>query len=92
MTGFLEISSGECCKGMALMSRCYWLLNLYGQTELSVRVISKHLKSFPVGVSLRQGCVLSPLLFITYVNWIDKLSRTDERVKIEPMSVSRSNR
>ena len=39
-----------------------------------VRVNGKQSKSFHVGVSLWQGCVLSPLFFIVYMNWMDKLS------------------
>ena len=27
---------------------------------------------------LQQGCVLSPLLFIVYIDWIDKHSQADE--------------
>ena len=42
----------------------------------------KQSKSFHVGISLPQGCVLSPLLFIIYMNWMDKLSRTNECVTI----------
>ena len=56
--------------------------SLYCQLEVSVRINDKQLKSFHVGVGLRQGCVLSPLLFIIYMNWIDKLSQTDECVTI----------
>ena len=46
-------------------------------------------KSFHVGVGLRQKCVLSPLLFIIYMNWMDKLSRTDEFVTIGRSKISR---
>ena len=57
---------------------------LYCQPEVCVRENGKQSNSFHVGVGLRQGCVLSPLLFIIYMNWMDKLSQTDmiERCKI----------
>ena len=45
--------------------------SLYRQPEVCIRESGKQSKSFYVGVGLRQGCVLSPLLFIIYVNWID---------------------
>ena len=38
---------------------------------------------------LRQGCVLSPLLFITYMKWIDKRSQTNECVGIGSFKISR---
>jgi len=50
----------------------------YCQPEVCVRVNGKQSKPFHVGVGLRQGCVLSPLLFIIYMNWIDKRFQTNE--------------
>ena len=37
---------------------------------------------FYEGDSLRQECALSPLLFMIYMNWMDKLSITEECVTI----------
>jgi len=44
----------------------------YCQPEVCARVNGKQSKPFHVGVGLGQGCVLFPLLFIIYMNWIDK--------------------
>ena len=63
--------------------------SLYCQPEVCVRVNGKQSKSFHEGVSLRQGCVLSSLLFIIYVNWMDKLSQTDECVTIKSCKIIR---
>ena len=52
--------------------------SLHCQSEVGVRLNGKQSKSFYVGIGFRQGCVLTPLLFIIYTIWIDKLSRTDE--------------
>ena len=42
-----------------------------------------------MGVGFRQGCVLSPLLFIVYMNWIDKCSQADECATIGNCKISR---
>ena len=44
---------------------------------------------FHVGVGLRHGCVLLPLLFIVYMNWIDKCSQADECATIGNCKISR---
>ena len=63
--------------------------SFYCQPEVCVRMNGKQSKPFHVGVGLRQGCVLSPLLFIVYMNWIDKCSQTDEGVTIGSFKISR---
>ena len=45
---------------------------LYKQSEACVRVNGLKTKPFNISVGLRQGCVLSPLLFFTYMEKIDK--------------------
>ena len=62
---------------------------LYCQPEVCVRVNSKRSKSSHVGISLQQGCVLSPLFFVIDLNWMDKLSKTDEYVTIGICKISR---
>ena len=63
--------------------------SFYCRPEVSVRVNGKQSKPFHVGVGLRQGCVLSPLLFIVYMNWIDKYSQADECATIGNCKISR---
>ena len=63
--------------------------SLYCRSEVCVCVNGKQSKSFHVGVDLRQGCVLSPLLFIIYMNWMNKLSRTDQCDMIGTCEISR---
>ena len=63
--------------------------SFYCQQEVCVRVNGKQSKPFHVGVGLWQGCILSPLLFIVYMNWIDKCSQADECATIGNCKISR---
>ena len=63
--------------------------SFYCRPEVCVRVNGKQSKSFQVSVGLRQGCVLSPLLFIVYMNWIDKCSQADGCATIGNCKISR---
>ena len=61
----------------------------YCRPEVCVRVNGKQSKPFHVGVGIRQGCVLSPLLFIVYMNWMDKCSQADGCATIGNCKISR---
>ena len=63
--------------------------SFYYRPEVCVRVNGKQSKPFHVDVGLRQGCVLSPLLFVVYMNWIDKASQADECATIENCKITR---
>ena len=63
--------------------------SFYCRPEVCVRVNGKQSKPFHVGVGLRQGSVLLSLLFIVYMNWIDKCSQADECATIENCKISR---
>ena len=68
---------------------------LYGITsfccrpEICVRVNGKQSKPIHVSVGLWQRGVLPPLLFIVYINWIDKYSQADECATIGNCKISR---
>ena len=61
----------------------------YCRPEVCVQVNGKQSKPFLVGVGLRQGCVWSSILFIVYMNWIDKCSQADECATIGDCKISR---
>ena len=46
--------------------------SFYCRPEVCVRVNGKQSKPFHVGVGIRQGCILSLLLSIVYMSWIDQ--------------------
>ena len=54
------------------------IMSCYCRPEVCVRINGKQSKPFHVGIELRQGCILSPLLFIVYMNWIEKSSKAVE--------------
>jgi len=49
--------------------------SLYSQSESCVRVLGSKSDPFPVRVGLRQGCALSPILFVIFMDGISRLSR-----------------
>ena len=63
--------------------------SFYCRPEVCVRVNGKQSKPFHVGVGLRQGCLLFPLLFIVNMNWINKCSQADECDTIGNSKISR---
>ena len=90
VTELLGIKFWKVFQSMALMVSCYApLKDFYCRTEVCVRVNGKHSKPFHEGVGLWQGCFLSPLLFIVYMNWIYKCSQADECATIGNDKISR---
>ena len=57
--------------------------------KVCARINGKQSKLFHVGVELRQECVFSLLLFIAFINWIDKCSQADECATIGNCKISR---
>ena len=62
--------------------------SFYCRPEVCVRVNGKQSKPFNEGVGLRQGCVLSSLLFIVYMN-CNKRNQADECATIGNFKISR---
>ena len=63
--------------------------SLYKQSEVCVRVNGMKTKPFSVSVGLRQGCVLSPLLFIIRMDKIDRDSSYSSGVTFGQCNVQR---
>ena len=61
--------------------------SLYVHSEVCVRVNSATTKPFRVSVGLRQGCSLSPILFLIYMDGIVKKSESCGGVKIGECTV-----
>ena len=55
--------------------------SLYERSQSLIRITGSKLDSFPVRVGLRQGCPLTPILFITFMNRISRCSCSAEGVR-----------
>ena len=62
--------------------------SLYTQSECCVRVLGSKSDSFPVGVGLRQGCALSPILFVIFMARISRHSRGGEGLQFGGLRVA----
>ena len=63
--------------------------SLYVHSEVCARVNSATTKPFRVSVGLRQGCSLSPILFLIYMDSIVKKSESCGGVKIGECTIQR---
>jgi len=66
-TGFLVKNFGECCGSTVLTAACYWPSN-HCIPQTCVRVGRVKSRPFTVGVGVRQGLVLLPLLSIVNIS------------------------
>ena len=64
------------------------IASLYTESRSCVRILGRKSEMFDVGAGLRQGCVLSPLLFIVYMDRIARRSLGRESVAIGGARVS----
>ena len=54
------------------------LRNLYAGQEATVRTDRRTMHWFQIGKGVRQGCILSPLLFNSYAKYLKQNARLDE--------------
>ena len=62
--------------------------SLYTQSESCVQVLGSKSNSFPVGVGLRQGCALSPILFVIFMDRISRRSRGGEGLQFGGLRIA----
>jgi len=61
---------------------------LYKQSESCVRILGTKSSTFSVGVGLRQGCPLSPILFLIFMDRISRHSRVEESVRFGDLRIA----
>ena len=62
--------------------------SLYSQSESCVRILGSKSDLFQVGVGLRQGCALSPILFVIYMDRISRRSRGVEGLQVGDLKIA----
>uniref|UniRef100_A0A3P9PV83 Reverse transcriptase domain-containing protein n=1 Tax=Poecilia reticulata TaxID=8081 RepID=A0A3P9PV83_POERE len=62
--------------------------SLYDRCQSLVRIAGSKSGSFPVRVGLRQGCPLSPILFITFMDRISRRSRGVEGIRFGGLRIA----
>ena len=62
--------------------------SLYKQSESCVRILGTKSSTFSVGVGLRQGCPLSPILFVIFMDRISRRSRGEESVRFGDLRIA----
>ena len=62
--------------------------SLYKQSESCVRILGAKSSTFSVGVGLRQGCPLSPILFVIFMDRISRRSRGEESVRFGDLRIA----
>ena len=65
------------------------LQSLYSNVECSVRINGVCTEWFPVKIGLKQGCILSPVLFNLYINGlVERLKRSGLGVSVDGLKVA----
>ncbi len=64
------------------------LRSLYNQSESCVHILGTKSSTFSVGVGLRQGCPLSPILFVIFMDRISRRSRGEESVRFGDLRIA----
>lgn len=62
--------------------------SLYDQSQSLARIAGSKSNSFSVRVGLYEGCPLSPILFLTFLNIISRRSQSVEGIRFLPFSHS----
>ncbi|KAK9541149.1 hypothetical protein VZT92_001216 [Zoarces viviparus] len=62
--------------------------SLYDCSRSCVRILGNKSDTFPVGVGLRQGCPLSPVLFVTFMDRISRRSLGEENVRFGDLGIA----
>ena len=62
--------------------------SLYACSRSCVRILGSKSDTFPVGVGLRQGCPLSPVLFVTFMDRISRRSQGAEEIRFGGLGIA----